>query len=97
MRTDNANMELISPQELFEALMAGDSAEQLHPHVENLPFEERDLLLAALYSVREEVAATCRERAEEIDRLIDLSVRVSAPRRRWSAQSRSSTTVGLSR
>jgi hypothetical protein len=68
-------MVLMSPQKLFDALMAGECAEQLHPHIENLPFEERDLLLAALHSVRDEVAATCMDCAREIDRLFDLLAR----------------------
>lgn len=65
----------MSPQTLFDAIMAGECAEQVHPHIENMPFEERDLLLAALHSVRDEVAATCRNCALEIDRLFELQSR----------------------
>jgi hypothetical protein len=65
-------MSLAAMRSLFDAVMSGCSAEELKPRVDKLPFEERDQLLRALYSVRPEVAAKCQARAAEIDRLLNL-------------------------
>jgi hypothetical protein len=59
-------------QSLFEAMLGGSSAEEVKSRLDKLPFEERDQLLRALYSVRPEVAARCQARAKEIDRLLNL-------------------------
>jgi hypothetical protein len=63
---------LTTAEELLEALLGGGSAEELRPQVANLPYEEREMLLCALHSVRPEVAEICRERAVEIDRLLSV-------------------------
>jgi hypothetical protein len=64
-------MQLLTAQQLFDVVMGGGSAEELRPQVYSLPFEERDQLLSALHFIRNEVAANCQARAEEIDRLLD--------------------------
>jgi hypothetical protein len=64
-------MDFRAIQKLFEAVMGGSSAEELRAQVYDLPFEERELLLRALHDVRHEVAATCRDRAVEIDLLLN--------------------------
>ncbi len=59
-------MSLTALRSLFEAVIGGCSAEELKPRLDKLPFEERELLLSALYGVRDEVATSC------IDRLLNL-------------------------
>ena len=63
-------MTLEDPRAVFQAVIAGASAETVRPQIDDLTSEERELLLSALYGVRDEVAMECRARATEIDRLL---------------------------
>lgn len=55
---------------VLESVMSGTPAADLVFGVEALGIEDRRLLFAVLWAVRQDVGQTCRERAEEIDRLI---------------------------
>ncbi len=55
---------------LLESVMSGTPAADLVSGVQVLTVEDRRLLFAVLWAVRQDVAQTCRDRAEEIDRLI---------------------------
>ena len=63
-------MTLENSRAVFEAVMAGASAETVRSQIDDLPCEERELLFSALYGVRDDVAVECRARATEIDRLL---------------------------
>ena len=65
-------MPLSTSRGLFEAVMAGSDAEELLPHLQRLPDDERDLVLLTLHAMRDEVAANCQARADEIDHLLTL-------------------------
>ena len=63
-------MTLENPRTIFEAVMAGAAAETVRPQIDDLPCEERELLLSALYGVRDDLAIKDQTRASEIDRLL---------------------------
>jgi hypothetical protein len=51
--------------------MAGSEAVGLLPHLKRLPEGEREVVLLTLQTLRNEVAANCKARADEIDRLLN--------------------------
>ncbi len=63
-------MPLSTPKGLFEAVLGGCTAEELLPHLKRLPKEERELVILTLQAMRNEVAANCDARADEIDSLL---------------------------
>ncbi len=67
-------MPLSTPRGIFEAVMAGSDAVELLPHLKRLPEDERELVLLTLYAMRNEIAANCQARADEIDHLLSLVV-----------------------
>ena len=65
-------MPLTTSRGLFEAVLAGADAQELLPYFYQLPDEERELVLCTLHAMRNEVAANCQARAQEIDLLLSL-------------------------
>ncbi len=56
--------------EVIDALMAGDTADELQPHIMHLSVVELHFLLTKARQLRGEIAAVCLQRAAEIDRLL---------------------------
>lgn len=65
-------MPLSTPKGLFEAVLGGCTAEELLPHLKRLPKEDREMVILTLQAMRNEVAANCEARADEIDHLLSL-------------------------
>jgi len=62
--------DFIAVRAVLESVMSGTPAEDLVSGVETLAIEDRRLLFAVLWAVREDVAQTCQGRVGEIDKLI---------------------------
>ncbi len=56
--------------EVIDALMAGDTADELQSYILCLSVGELQLLLAKARQLRGQIAAVCLQRADEIDRLL---------------------------
>ena len=61
---------LITAHDVLDAVMAGDTADELQPHIVHLSVGERQVLLTKVQQLREQIAAVCLQRAQEIDRLL---------------------------
>jgi len=61
----------MTPGQLFEAVLAGEPAASLLPALQDLPEEDRHLLLCTVCLIREEIGANCSNRGEEIDSFLD--------------------------
>jgi hypothetical protein len=68
LMTESATEEIISD------LLGGSAATQLASRIEKLPYHEYRKLCCTLCCMRNEVAANCTERADEIDRLLAKSI-----------------------
>lgn len=58
---------------VYEALLAGMTADQAQEEIARLRREERELLLCMLSGIRNELASNCMERAHEVDRLLAMN------------------------
>jgi hypothetical protein len=61
---------LITAHDVLDAVMAGDTADELQPDIVHLSVGERQVLLTKAQQLREQIAAVCLQRAQEIDRLL---------------------------
>lgn len=64
---------------IFDDLLSGTSAQELQPSVERLSEEERGTLLCTVACIQSTVAATCRERAAEIERMLAMNGQTLPP------------------
>ncbi len=56
--------------EVLDLLFAGSPVEELQTRLMRLPEQERSALICKVCEMRDEVAATCRDRGEEISILL---------------------------
>lgn len=52
--------------------MAGDSADEIVPRLQALPIDDRQRLLCAVCSIRDEITCTCRNTGAEVSKLLSL-------------------------
>ena len=78
-------MLLTTAQEVIDALMAGDTADELQPHILRLSTGEFHLLLTTARLLRRQIAAVCLQRADEIDRLLIYNTWTFISEQRWRA------------
>ena len=55
---------------IFQELLAGSSAQELQPSIDELTDQERDILLCTAACIQSAVADTCQARAQEIAALL---------------------------
>lgn len=82
-----------APQDVFEAILAGASSEEVDSTVRRLAPEERSTLLCTFCMVRDEVAGMCAQRAHTIEALLGEHCRYYVHGKRTCAPDQRATVV----
>jgi hypothetical protein len=72
----------ISAGELFDSILAGEASREILPSLNDLPPDDRQLLLCTVCLIREEIRANCTNRAEDIDTFLSAGCPYYIDRRR---------------